>query len=74
MKLTRCSLDQFGKLTDKEFDLADGFNLICGSRGSGRTFLATAARYLRRSPPRRKPAGGRSSGSGTAAPSAWNGT
>ncbi len=46
MKLTRCSLDQFGTLTDKKFDLADGFHLIRGSRGSGRTFHAALSALL----------------------------
>nr|MBQ6243068.1 AAA family ATPase [Lachnospiraceae bacterium] len=46
MKLIRCSIYQFGKLKEKDFDFADGINLIRGSNESGKTTLHSALAAL----------------------------
>ncbi len=46
MKLTRCSIYQFGKLKEKEFDFSDGINLIRGRNESGKTTLHAALAAL----------------------------
>ena len=42
MKITRCSIYQFGKLKEREFSFQDGFTLIEGKNESGKTTLHTA--------------------------------
>ncbi len=40
MKLTRCYIENFGKISAKHFDFTDGFNLILAENGYGKTTLS----------------------------------
>ncbi len=46
MKIRRCSIYQFGKLKNREFEFRDGITLISGKNESGKTTLHTALAAL----------------------------
>ena len=46
MKLIKCHIENFGKLSDFTYDFTDGCNTVCEGNGWGKSTLAAFLRVM----------------------------